>query len=238
MMLEVRDLHAGYVSDIDILRGLTLEAQTGRLTTVIGANGVGKSTLLKCIVGQLRPHAGRVVCDGAEITGIPTHQLVRRRIAYIAQRRNVFPHLTVRENLEMGTWSFRGDRARVRTALESALDAAPLLARFSRRAAGELSGGQQRLLEIERALLSDPMLLLVDEPTVGLDPRTAAMIYQRLRQLSAEHGRTVLLVDQNIIAGTEVADHIYVIELGATKLKADKAEFDTRYRDTIDEWLI
>jgi ABC-type branched-subunit amino acid transport system ATPase component len=237
-MLEVRDLHAGYVSDIDILRGLTLEAQTGRLTTVIGANGVGKSTLLKCIVGQLRPHAGRVVCDGAEITGIATHQLVRRRIAYIAQRRNVFPHLTVRENLEMGTWSFRGDGARVRTALESALDAAPLLARFSRRAAGELSGGQQRLLEIERALLSDPMLLLVDEPTVGLDPRTAAMIYQRLRQLSAEHGRTVLLVDQNIIAGTEVADHIYVIELGATKLRADKAEFDHRYRDTIDEWLI
>jgi branched-chain amino acid transport system ATP-binding protein len=238
MMLEVRDLHAGYVRDIDILRGLTLEAQTGRLTTVIGANGVGKSTLMRCIVGQLRPHAGRVVCDGADITGIAAHQLVRRRIAYIAQRRNVFPHLTVRENLEMGTWSFRRDRARVQTALESALAAAPLLARFARRAAGELSGGQQRLLEIERALLSDPMLLLVDEPTVGLDPRTAAMIYQRLRQLSAEHGRTVLLVDQNIIAGTEVADHIYVIELGATKLEADKAEFDTRYRDTMDEWLI
>jgi ABC-type branched-subunit amino acid transport system ATPase component len=237
-MLEVQDLHAGYVRDIDILRGLTLEAQKGRLTTVIGANGVGKSTLLRCIVGQVRPHAGRVVCDGAEITGLATHQLVRRRIAYIAQRRNVFPHLTVRENLEMGAWSFREDRARVRTALEAALGAAPLLARFSKRAAGELSGGQQRLLEIERALLSDPLLLLVDEPTVGLDPRTAAMIYQRLRQLSAEHGRTVLLVDQNIIAGTEIADHIYVIELGATKLKADKSEFDTRYRDTIDEWLI
>jgi branched-chain amino acid transport system ATP-binding protein len=237
-MLEVRDLHAGYVRDIDILRGLTLEAGTGRLTTVIGANGVGKSTLLKCIVGQLRPHAGRVVLDGAEITGIVTHELVRRRIAYIAQRRNVFPHLSVRENLEMGTWSFRRDRARVRTALESALAAAPLLARFAGRAAGELSGGQQRLLEIERALLCDPTLLLVDEPTVGLDPKTAAMIYRRLRQLAAEQGRTVLLVDQNIIAGTEIADHVYVIELGATKLEADKAEFDARYRDTIDEWLI
>jgi branched-chain amino acid transport system ATP-binding protein len=99
-------------------------------------------------------------------------------------------------------------------------------------------GGQQRLLEIERALLCDPTLLLVDEPTVGLDPKTAAMIYRRLRQLTAEQGRTVLLVDQNIIAGTEIADHVYVIELGATKLEADKAEFDARYRATIDEWLI
>lgn len=237
-MLEVSDLRAGYVRDIDILRGLTLEVPTGSVTTVIGANGVGKSTLLKCIVGQLRPHAGRIVFDGRDITGIFTHQLVRHRIAYIAQRRNVFPHLTVRENLEMGTWSFRRDGARVQAALESALGAAPFLARFSSRAAGELSGGQQRLLEIERALLSDPMLLLVDEPTVGLDPRTAAMIYQRLRQLSSEEQRTVLLVDQNIIAGTEIADHVYVIELGATKLKADKAEFDARYRDTIDQWLI
>jgi ABC-type branched-subunit amino acid transport system ATPase component len=238
MMLAVSDLHAGYVRDIDILRGLTLEAQAGQLTTVIGANGVGKSTLLKCIVGQLRPHAGHIVFDGTDITGIATHQLVRHRIAYLAQRRNVFPHLTVRENLEMGTWSFRRDRARVRTALGTALDSAPFLARFSNRVAGELSGGQQRLLEIERALLSDPMLLLVDEPTVGLDPKTAAIIYQRLRQLSAEQGRTILLVDQNIIAGTEIADHVYVIELGATKLKADKAEFDARYRDTIDQWLI
>jgi ABC-type branched-subunit amino acid transport system ATPase component len=238
MMLEVQDLHAGYVRDIDILRGLTLQARTGRLTTVIGANGVGKSTLLKCIAGQLRPHAGRIVCDGAEITGIATYQLVRRGIAYIAQRRNVFPHLTVRENLEMGTWSFRADRSRVRTALDAAFSAAPILGRFSARAAGDLSGGQQRLLEIERALLSDPMLVLVDEPTVGLDPKTAAIIYGRLRQLSAEHGRTVLLVDQNIIAGTEIADHIYVVELGATKLTADKVEFDTKYRDTIDEWLI
>ncbi|HEX5080156.1 MAG TPA: ATP-binding cassette domain-containing protein [Geminicoccaceae bacterium] len=237
-MLEIRDLHAGYVRDIDILRGLTLEAPTGRLTTVIGANGVGKSTLLKCVIGQVRPHAGHILCDGAEITGIATHWLVRRRIAYIAQRRNVFPHLSVRENLEMGAWSFRRDRARVHAALESALAAAPLLARFAGRAAGDLSGGQQRLLEIERALLCDPTLVLVDEPTVGLDPKTAAMIYRRLRQLSAEHGRTVLLVDQNIIAGTDIADQIYVIEMGATKLRADKAEFDVRYRDTIDEWLI
>jgi branched-chain amino acid transport system ATP-binding protein len=126
----------------------------------------------------------------------------------------------------------------MRTALDAAFSAAPLLARYSARAAGDLSGGQQRLLEIERALLSDPMLVLVDEPTVGLDPKTAAMIYGRLRQLSAEHARTVLLVDQNIMAGTAIADHIYVIELGATKLNADKAEFDTKYRDTIDEWLI
>jgi ABC-type Mn2+/Zn2+ transport system ATPase subunit len=106
------------------------------------------------------------------------------------------------------------------------------------RPAGQLSGGQQRLLEIERALLPDPALLLVDEPTVGLDPKTAALIYRRLRALSAGQRRTVLMVDQNVIAGTEIADHVYVVELGATKLEASRAEFDARYRATIGEWLI
>jgi ABC-type branched-subunit amino acid transport system ATPase component len=238
MRLEVDDLHAGYVRGIDILRGLSLIARAGQLTTVIGANGVGKSTLLKCIVGQLRPHVGRIACDGVELMGLATHRLARRGIAYIAQRRNLFPHLSVRENLEMGTWSFRRDRARAGRAVARALEEAPLLARFAGRPAGQLSGGQQRLLEIERALLPDPALLLVDEPTVGLDPKTATLIYRRLRALSAEQRRTVLVVDQNVIAGTEIADHVYVIELGATKLEASRAEFDARYRATIGEWLI
>jgi branched-chain amino acid transport system ATP-binding protein len=138
----------------------------------------------------------------------------------------------------MGTWSFRRDRARAGRAIARVIDETPLFARFVTRPAGPLSGGQQRLLEIERALLPDPALLLVDEPTVGLDPKTAALIYRRLRQLSAEQGRTVLMVDQNVLAGTEIADHVYVIELGATKLEASRAEFDARYRATIGEWLI
>ena len=238
MTLRAENLHAGYVADIDILRGLTVEARSHQLTTVIGANGVGKSTLLKCIVGQLRPHVGTISYDGKDITGIRSNQLVRLGIAYIAQRHNLFPHLTVRENLEMGAWTFRRDRRRVAAAIDRAFEEAPILLEFRRRKAGDLSGGQQRLLEVQRALLSDPKLLLIDEPTVGLDPKTAELIYDHLRKLSTEDGRTILMVDQNVIAGTSVADYIYVLELGANKIEGTKADFDAEYRDSISEWLL
>lgn len=238
MTLKAENLHAGYVVDIDILRGLTVEARDGQLTTVIGANGVGKSTLLKCVVGQLRPHVGTITYDGNDITGISTNQIARLGIAYIAQRRNIFPHLTVLENLEMGAWTFRRARARVASAIARAFDEAPILYQFKDRRAGELSGGQQRLLEIERALLIGPELLLVDEPTVGLDPKMASVIYEHLRRLCTEDGRTILIVDQNVIAGIDVADYIYVLELGSNKLEGTKEEFDTKYRDSAAEWLL
>lgn len=238
MTLKAENLHAGYVVDIDILSGLTVEARSRQLTTVIGANGVGKSTLLKCIVGQIRPHSGSISYEGRDITGISTNQLVRLGIAYIAQRRNIFPHLSVRENLEMGAWIFRRDRSRVAEGIERALKAAPILREFRSRRAGDLSGGQQRLLEIQRALITDPKLLLVDEPTVGLDPQMTSVIYDHLRRLTAEEGRTILMVDQNVMAGTEVADYIYVLELGANKIEGAKAEFDAEYRDSISEWLL
>ncbi len=238
MTLKAENLHAGYVIDIDILSGLTVEARAGQLTTVIGANGVGKSTLLKCIVGQIRPHVGSIRYEGRDITDIASNQLVRRGIAYIAQRHNIFPHLSVLENLEMGAWIFRRERARVVAAIERALEAAPILREFRSRRAGDLSGGQQRLLEIQRALITDPKLLLIDEPTVGLDPQMTSVIYDHLRRLTAEEGRTILMVDQNVMAGTEVADYIYVLELGANKIEGTKADFDAEYRDSISEWLL
>lgn len=237
-MFRAENIHAGYVSDIDILRGLTVEARAGQLTVIIGANGVGKSTLLKCAVGQLRPHTGVITYKGRDITGIATNRLAALGIAYIAQRRSVFPHLTVLENLEMGAWILRHDKARVAVAIERAFDEAPILGEFRGRRANELSGGQQRLLEIERSLLTDPELLLIDEPTVGLDPRMTGIIYEHLRALCSERGRTLLMVDQNVIAGTAVADYIYVLELGANKLEGSKRDFDTQYRDTIAEWLL
>ncbi len=163
---------------------------------------------------------------------------MRRGIAYIAQRHNIFPHLSVIENLEMGAWIFRRQRARVAAAIERALEAAPILREFRSRRAGDLSGGQQRLLEIKRALITDPKLLLVDEPTVGLDPQMTSFIYDHLRRLTAEEGRTILMVDQNVMAGTEVADYIYVLELGANKIEGTKADFDAEYRDSISEWLL
>lgn len=236
-MLKVENVRAGYVAEIDILQGLSLEARAAQLTTVIGANGVGKSTLFKCIVGHLRPHAGTITYKGEDLLAVRTEDLPRLQIAYIAQRRNVFPQLSVIENLEMGAWTFRRDRARVTRAIERALSRAPILARFRDRNAGEMSGGQQRLLEIERALLIDPELLLIDEPTVGLDPKTTTEIYRHLRALTEEERRTILMVDQNVIAGIEAADYIYVVELGATKLEGTRAQFESEYRERIAEWL-
>lgn len=236
--MQASDVYAGYEPGIDVLQGITVEARPGLLTTMIGANGAGKSTLLRCVIGRLRPHRGRIEYRGQDLTRMETHELVRLGLAFVAQRHMVFPELSVLENLEMGTWSFRRDRARGRRAIERAFERAPLLREFRDRPAGVLSGGQQRLLEIERALMSDPQLLLVDEPTVGLDPKTAHLIYEHLRDLVTREGRTVLMVDQNVIAGTAVADYVYVLELGRNRIACDKAEFDARYRATIAEWLI
>jgi len=238
MSFRAENLHAGYVSDIDILRGLNIEAREGQLTTIIGANGVGKSTLLKCAVGQLHPHTGSIRYGKHDLTKAATHDIVRMGVAYIAQRRNVFPHMSVLENIEMGLWSIRNERHRCAEAIETLFESAPMLAEFRNRKAGEMSGGQQRLLEIRRALLTNPTLLLVDEPTVGLDPKMTDLVYGHLRQLVEDEGRTILMVDQNVIAGTDVADFIYVLEHGTNKFSCNKAQFDTKYRTNIADWLI
>lgn len=236
--MKAVDVYAGYQRDIDILQGVSVEARPAMLTTIIGANGVGKSTLLKCIIGTLRPHRGQILYGDKDLTKVATHDLVRLGIAYVAQRHMVFPQLSVLENLEMGTWGFRKDRKRRQEAIARVFDRAPRLRELRHRPAGVLSGGQQRLLDIERALMPDPALLLIDEPTAGLDPITAHAIYDHLRGLVAREGRTVLMVDQNVIAGTDIADYIYVLELGRNRLECTKQEFDARYRETISDWLI
>jgi ABC-type branched-subunit amino acid transport system ATPase component len=238
MQLEVHDVSAGYQRDIDILRGVSVIARPRQLTTIIGANGVGKSTLLKTVIGQLRPHGGRIAYDGHDLTQLPTRDLVRIGIAYVAQRHAFFNDMTVAENIEMATWSFRRDRQRAKAAVERVYERASYLKTFAGRRAGLMSGGQQRLMELELALMSDPDLILIDEPTVGLDPKRAGVIYNHLRRLVAEEGRTILMVDQNVIAGVDVADYIYVLELGTNKIEGTKAAFDAEYRDTIAEWLL
>jgi len=238
MSLEVDDIHAGYTRDIDILQGVSVRARDGQLTTIIGANGVGKSTLLKAIIGELRPHAGSIRYDGADLTRMATRDLVRHGIAYIAQRHAIFPQMTVLENLEMGTWSFHRDRPRRQRAIEACMDRAPYLREFRDRKAGLLSGGQQRLMEIERALMSEPELILIDEPTVGLDPKRADAVYARLRELVSQAGKTILMVDQNILAGIDAADYVYVLELGRNKLEGTRAEFDAEHRERMADWLL
>ena len=238
MPLEVADLHAGYGRDIEILRGVSVTARDGQLTTIVGANGVGKSTLLKTVRGELRPIRGAIRLDGEDLTRVAPRDLVRRGVAYIAQRHALFPEMSVAENLELATWSFRRDRPRARAAIAGVYERAPYLWEARGRRAGLMSGGQQRLMQLELALMGEPKFLLVDEPTVGLDPKRAAAIYARLRALVEEEGRTVLMVDQNILAGIDAADYVYVLELGANRLEGTRAEFDATHRATIADWLI
>ncbi len=235
--LRVRNLHAGYSRDIDILRGLDVTAREGLLTTIIGANGVGKSTLLKTIIGQLRPHTGTIRFGETDMVGVKTRDLVRMGIAYVPQKHAIFADMSVQENVEMASWAFRGDRARAAAAIETVFRRASFLRDFRNKRAGLMSGGQQRLMQLELALMSDPELLLIDEPTVGLDPKRAGQIYAHLRRLVTEEKRTVLMVDQNVISGTDVADYIYVLELGANKLEGTKKTFDEEYREAISDWL-
>ena len=222
MTLKAENLHAGYAVDIDILSGLTVEARSRQLTTVIGANGVGKSTLLKCIVGQIRPHSGSIVYEGRDITGISTNQLVRLGIAYIAQRHSIFPHLSVRENLEMGCY-LRRDRSGIAKDMERLFERFSILYERRDQAAGTLSGGEQQMLAISRALMSGPKLILFDEPSLGLAPNLVDQTFDIIRSIRAD-GVTVVMVEQNAYAALELCDRSYVLESGEVKLQGTGAE--------------
>jgi branched-chain amino acid transport system ATP-binding protein len=235
--LEVRDVVVGYFEDIHILQGVSLRAAEGRITIVIGANGVGKSTLLKTIFGFLRPVSGRVLFRGEDITGIAPHRAAGKAISYIPQRRNVFPYLTVQENWELGAWVFRRDRKKMARRLEENYERFPAMRDKRKLAAGSLSGGEQRMVEIGRALMVDPALILVDEPSAGLAPMVAGEIYRKLVELNREEGKTILLVDQNIRQAVRITDYIYVLELGRKKAEGTREDFETRLGEVIREWL-
>jgi branched-chain amino acid transport system ATP-binding protein len=235
--LEVKDLHAAYQRDLFILRGLDLGVQEGKITIVIGPNGSGKSTLLKSIAGILKPRKGTVTLDQREITGIELDEIIQRGISYIPQDRAVFPQMTVTENLELGCWLFKSDRARVRERIAWALERFPALGGKRRLLAGTLSGGLQRILDIAKSLLADPSLLLVDEPTVGLSPLIAQTIYLELQALK-EEGRTILLVDQDVRSAMNIADYVYVLDLGKVQVNGSREAFEGKLGEIVRSWLI
>jgi len=237
MRLEVRDLHAAYQRDLFVLRGLDLVAAEGKITIVIGPNGSGKSTLLKSIAGNLKPRKGSVTLDKQDITGIEFDEIISRGMSYIPQDRAVFPQMTVTENLELGCWIFRSDRARVRERVAWALERFPALMEKRRLPAGALSGGLQRMLDIARSLLSNPSLLLVDEPAVGLSPRVAQTIYSELQSLRQE-GRTILLVDQDVRSAMKIADYVYVLDLGKVQAHGSRAAFEGKLGEMVRSWLV
>ena len=223
-VLELRDLSVGYYRDLNILSDLHIAARRGQITTILGANGVGKSTALKAAFGFLKPNKGDVLLEGTSIAHIPPYEKIRSGLAYIPQQPGVFKDMTVEENLELGGWTFRRDRRQVRRKVDANYDRFPVLRDKRKQLTGEFSGGQQRMVEIGRTLMAEPKMLLVDEPTAGLSKLLAQEVYDMLTGLRDE-ALTILLVDQEIRQALKIADYVYVLELGRNKFEGPASDF-------------
>ena len=210
-MLEVRDLRVAY-GRVEALHGVSITIEQGEIVTVIGANGAGKSTLLRTICGVLRPIAGSVQLGGENVTGLSSSEMIRRGIAMVPEGRHVFPEMTVGENLDLGAYYRRGGAA-IRADRERMLALFPILRERLRTPAGNMSGGQQQMLAIGRALMSGPRLLLLDEPSLGLAPAIVQQLAQIIRALNRD-GTTILLVEQNARLALRLAHRGYVMATG------------------------
>ena len=224
-VLELRGLDVGYYKDLNILQDLNVKARKKQITTILGANGVGKSTALKAAFGFLKPNRGDVVLENESILDIPTHQRILKGLAYIPQQPGVFKDMTVEENLQLGGWTFRKDKQQVREKIEANYERFPVLREKRKQITGELSGGQQRMVEISRTLMAEPKVLLVDEPTAGLSKMLAEEVYEMLKMLVTVDELTILLVDQEIRQALKIADYVYVLELGRNKFEGPAQQF-------------
>ena len=213
-LLEVRDLHAGY-GKLEILKGVSLDVTSGQVVSIIGPNGAGKSTVFKTLFGLLPARQGRVTLDGENVTNRSPADLLRRGMAYVPQGRNVFPLMTVEENLRLGAYT-RPRSAELEAEIERLYETFPVLRESQRRRAGDLSGGQQQMLEMARALLLKPRLILLDEPTLGLAPLVFKEIFRIVESLR-RLGQTILMVEQNAAKALEISDYAYVLELGQNR---------------------
>lgn len=225
-VLEIRGMDVGYYKDLNILKDLDITVRERQITAILGANGVGKSTALKAIFGFLRPNAGEITLDGQSILDVPTHERILKGLAYIPQQPGVFKDMSVEENLELGGWTFRRDKKQVRAKIEANYARFPILRDKRKQITGELSGGQQRMVEIGRTLMAEPRVLLVDEPTAGLSKMLAREVYAMLRNLVTVEKLAILLVDQEIRHALAISDYVYVLELGRNKYEGPVSEFD------------
>lgn len=218
-MLELKDLYGGY-GKIQILNGASFQIAPASITTMIGPNGAGKSTVFRAIFGLLNITSGQIIFDGEDVTGLAPRQMIAKGVTYVPQGRNVVPDLSVYHNLELGGITSK-DQAKVRMRVEQVMDQFPMLREFRARKAIELSGGQQKQLEVARALLLDPKLILIDEPSIGLSPNLVQEVFRTLQRLR-DSGVTVLMVEQNAKAALAMSDYGIVLELGQTRMH-DKA---------------
>ncbi len=221
-MLKLESVKVSYGA-IEAVKGVSLEVRAGEVVTIIGANGAGKSTLLKSIVGLEAAREGRILIDGKDCTHVPPHRRVGLGVAMSPEGRGVFADQTVRENLMLGAYSRRRDAAAVEAAIEREFDRFPRLRERQHQLSGTLSGGEQQMLAIARALMSEPRLLLLDEPSLGLAPLIIRDIFEAIRQLRAS-GLTILLVEQMARQALGVADRAYVLETGLITLEGSGCE--------------
>jgi branched-chain amino acid transport system ATP-binding protein len=236
-LIQVENVVAGYISSIDILNDLSLDVEKGKITIVLGPNGAGKSTLLKTIYGFLRPREGRVLLRGKDINGLNVEKLLNLGVAYVPQQsKSLFPQMTVHENLEMGCWVLKNDKKRIKLAINRAYEHHSFLWEARDLPAGLLSGGQQRILEVERSMLTDPEIILLDEPTETLAPKIAKNIYSVLVDLK-KRGVTILIIDQNIRSAMAIADNVYILDLGKIKYHGSKEELEGEMESIIKTWI-
>jgi ABC-type branched-subunit amino acid transport system ATPase component len=221
-MIEIKGLVAGY-GGLDILRGVDLSVDRGGITCIVGPNGAGKSTVLKAMSGILRPSAGSVIIEGTDLTGRDADAILRAGVAQVPQRNGLFTRLTVRQNVLMGGYVIRNQRKHLERRYDALAETFPILATRPGVLAGALSGGQRRMVEFARALMLEPTVVLLDEPTLGLDPASLAIIGDSIRAMIAA-GTTILMVEQNVRFGLSVATHATVLTAGTVALSGSAAE--------------
>lgn len=234
--LVMHDVTAGYFAHDIVLESVGLTVTPGKVTVVLGPNGSGKSTSLRVLSGFLRPRTGSVTLGGEDITALSPGERLERGVALLPQGRSVFPQLSVEENLRLGAWQLRKDREALAAAVEAAIERYPVLDKLRTRPAGSLSGGQARILEFARTLVTKPSVLLIDEPSVGLAPVLVDEVYDELERLKAE-GRTILLVDQNVQAAVGLADYVYTLAYGRNHLEGPRDGFEGQLDELIKQWL-
>jgi len=220
-MLEIKNLTVGYGA-IPALHGISLSVKAGSIVTLIGANGAGKTTTLKAVSGLLKPRSGEVFYDGKNIANLPPHQIVKLGLSHVPEGRMIFTNLTVLENLQLGAY-LQPDRQIIRRELEHVFALFPRLQEREQQIAGTLSGGEQQMLAIGRALMSRPKLLLLDEPSLGLAPLLVKAIFEKIVEINRRQGLTILLVEQNANLALEISHFGYVLETGKVVLSGDSA---------------